>query len=87
MAVEDSVADAEGAVAARQALSVVQTKVDADDWALLCAVAEGQEYSNINAAQGANVVQLRVRVLRLRRRLLEGNDDSIASQTVDRAAA
>lgn len=69
LVLEDRMADPEEVVAARRALRAAQMMVSHEDWALLCAVGEGHEYAEIAAAQGVSVGQLRIRVLRLRRRL------------------
>lgn len=69
LAPENCATDPEAAVAARQTLRTAQAQVAIDDWMLLCAVGEGCEYGEIAAARNGSPGQLRVRVLRLRRKL------------------
>jgi DNA-directed RNA polymerase specialized sigma24 family protein len=54
------------AAEARETLDFLQTRVEAEDWALLQAVAEGQSYATIAKARGVTEVSLRVRVSRMR---------------------
>jgi hypothetical protein len=86
LAIEDCMADPEGAAAARQALRAAQVQVSHEDWALLCAVGEGRDYGELAAGRGVSAGYLRVRVLRLRRGLVE-RSNLATSQSPRRAVA
>lgn len=62
----------EAALDAKRALEGIQKQVDAEQWRLICAVAEGHEYAELADSFEAAAGTLRARVLRLRRRLDAG---------------
>ena len=59
----------ENVVAARERLRIAKARVTTEEWAFLCAVAEGQGYKEIAPDSPGAAGRLRVRVLRLRRQL------------------
>lgn len=59
------------AIEARQNLELIKNSVKTLDWVLLCEVAAGHEYAEISAKQGTTAGNLRARVLRLRRSLVQ----------------
>ena len=64
---EEGSADPCTAVQARQELMSLVHRSSDQDWALLCAVAEGYEYAEIAVNSNVSPSSLRARVLRLRR--------------------
>ncbi|TAK22790.1 MAG: hypothetical protein EPO40_28055 [Myxococcaceae bacterium] len=67
--VKTNIRSIEGAYEARERLRVMRAQVSEGEWALLHAVAEGDEYSTLARAGGVSEGSLRVRVLRLRQAL------------------
>jgi hypothetical protein len=61
----------ETALDAKRALHRIRARVGVEHWRLLCAVADGYEYSELTVLFGAAPGALRARVLRLRRRVTD----------------
>lgn len=79
--VKTNIRSIEGAYEAREQLRVMRTRVSEGQWALLHAVAEGDEYSTLARAGGASEGSLRVRVLRLRQALQSPLSDPTGRRT------
>lgn len=61
----------EAAFLCRHELLAIEAQLVTRDWALLCAVAEGEPYKNLAIRVGLTSGNLRVRVLRIRRQIGE----------------
>jgi DNA-binding NarL/FixJ family response regulator len=70
LAVTDSVGHPEDVLDARHRLRMAEEQVTAEEWALLRAVGEGEQYAKIATVVKVSVGVIRTRVFRLRRSLV-----------------